>query len=171
MAQPFLGEIQIFAGNFAPAGYALANGQLLPISQNTALFSLYGITYGGDGQTTFGLPDLPGRVPIHAGSGPGLTPHLLGQKGGVEEVTIDETQLGSHGHAMFGDAETVEFIEPAGQYFATGTTMYDAPVDLVPMAAGTVSDFDAVAGPHPNIQPQLALNFIVATSGAFPSRS
>ena len=101
MSEPFIAEIRIFAGNFAPRGWAFCNGQLLPIAQNTALFSLTGTTYGGDGRSTFGLPDLRGRAPLHPGRGPGLTDRRLGEKGGAATVTLTEAQMPAHGHGTF----------------------------------------------------------------------
>src|SRR3954453_18765030 len=114
MSEPFIGEIKLFAGNFAPRGYALCNGQLLAISQNPALFSILGTTYGGNGQTTFGLPDLRGRVPMHAGQGPGLTPRSLGEQSGTETVTLLSTQMPAHSHSLTADNNSADVTDPTG---------------------------------------------------------
>src|SRR5215216_4213143 len=133
MADPFVAEIRIFPFNFAPKGWAWCDGQLLPLSQNTALFSLLGTTYGGDGKSTFALPDLQGRAPMHPGQGPGLSLHDLGETGGSETVTLLESEIPAHAHAM--RASQADALEPApsGQFFATGigVNMYAAPSPLV----------------------------------------
>jgi microcystin-dependent protein len=177
MASPFIAEIKMFAGTFAPRGYAFCNGQLLSISQNTALFSLVGTTYGGNGQTTFGLPDLRGRTPIHAGTGPGLSTYVLGQMSGVENVTLLATQMPAHTHAVSIGASTNPPLEssPAGAVVA-GATEQSGPLYAsaasanATMAAPTV----ATAGgsqPHSIVQPYLVVNFIIATQGIYPSRN
>ena len=172
MSEPFVGEIRMFAGNFAPQGWAFCDGQLLAVSQNDALFSLFGTIYGGDGRTTFGLPDLRGRVPIHAGSGPGLSPRNLGSKGGTETVTLTTNQLPSHTHAVKGTNDNADASEPGGQLPAQSTT-----IDLYVNTAPTV-DFNAAAvpgvggsGSHSNVMPFLCINFIVALFGIYPSRT
>jgi microcystin-dependent protein len=114
MSEPYVGEIRMFAGNFAPRGWAFCDGQLLAVAQNDALFSLLGTIYGGDGRTTFGLPDLRGRVPIHAGSGPGLSPRRLGEKGGQEDVTLSLNELPQHDHMLIGSNTDASTDEPAG---------------------------------------------------------
>lgn len=173
MAEPFIAEIRIFAGNFAPRGWALCDGQLLPIAQNAALFSLIGTTYGGDGRTTTALPDLRGRAPMHPGRGPGLTPRQLGQATGAPTVTLTEAQLPSHGHDQWatgaaGDDDPGPSVMPAR---ADGAALYSADGQaLVEAAEGAVS---ATGGgqAHANDQPWLGLNFIIALVGLFPSRN
>jgi len=173
MSEPFIAEIRIFAGNFAPRGWAFCNGQLLPISQNTALFSLIGTTYGGDGRTTTALPNLEGRAPMHPGRGPGLTDRRLGQQGGVETVTLTEAQMPNHAHQERANdrrarneapSATSTFGEAGETVFAPGSST------TVPMADQAVS---ATGGSqaHNNMQPFLTLNYIIALVGLYPSRS
>jgi microcystin-dependent protein len=169
MSEPFTAEIRIFAGNFAPRGWAFCNGQLLPISQNTALFSLIGTTYGGDGRTTTGLPNLQGRAPMHPGRGPGLTPRRLGQSGGTYDVTLTEAQMPSHTHTLRASTEDGRSATPQNMYLATGTTMYTSESpnttlrgDSLPPAGGGQA--------HNNTQPFLVLSFIIALVGVYPSR-
>ncbi len=171
MSEPFVGEIRMFAGNFAPQGWAFCDGQLLAINQNDALFSLFGTIYGGDGRTTFGLPDLRGRVPIHAGQGPGLSERRLGSKGGAEKVTLTTNQLPSHTHAVKGTNDIADAADPTNAVPAQSTT-----VDLYAPVAPTV-DFNPAAVPnvggsqsHTNVMPFLCVNFIVALFGVYPSR-
>lgn len=170
---PFLAEIRIFAGNFAPTGWALCNGQILPISQNTALFSLLGTTYGGDGKTNFALPNLQGSAPMFFGQGPGLSQRLLGETGGQSTVTLLQTQLPAHNHALqaindLGDSATPN----PGEGLARGVNLqpYGSGVPNTTMAAQAVG---AAGGnqPHNNLQPYLTLNFIIALQGIFPQRS
>ena len=172
MATPFLAQITLFGSNFAPRGWAFCQGQILSIAQNTALFSLLGTTYGGNGQTTFALPDFRGRVPIQQGQGPGLSPYSLGQQGGTETVTLLTTQMPAHTHVMVTNASTNEATdtEPTGQFLATGN--YYTNTSNVQMNANAVQA--GIAGgsqPHTNIQPYLAINFIIALEGIFPSRN
>jgi len=172
MADPFVAEIRIFPFNFAPKGWAWCDGQLLPISQNTALFSLLGTTYGGDGKSNFALPDLQGRAPMHPGQGPGLSLHDLGETGGSETVSLLESEMPSHNHAQnVSQGDAIERV-PAGQLLATGIAVgqYGAPASLVSMAPETV----APAGgdqPHNNLQPYLTFYFCIALQGVFPPRS
>ncbi len=173
MSEPFIAEIKIFAGNFAPRGYAFCNGQLLPISQNTALFSLIGTTYGGDGRTTTGLPNLQGRAPMHPGRGPGLTARNLGQIGGAETATLSEAQMASHNHnlgASTAPASSNTAVSNAVTARASGAA-YDSNdgVDST-MNAGTLATVGGGQS-HNNLQPYLAMNFIIALTGVFPSRS
>ena len=175
MSEPFTAEIRIFAGNFAPRGWAFCNGQLLPISQNTALFSLIGTTYGGDGRSTTALPNLKGRVPMHPGRGPGLTSRRLGQRGGVEMVSLTEAQMPNHTHALLGSEEDGEDNDPNNEtsfgtlplveaIYQTGTTNQVSMADqALPSAGGSQ--------PHNNLQPFLVMNFIIALVGLYPSRS
>ncbi len=171
MSEPFVGEIRMFAGNFAPRGWAFCDGQLLAVSQNDALFSLFGTIYGGDGRTTFGLPDLRGRVPVHAGQGPGLSERRLGSKGGAENVTVTVNQLASHTHLVKGTNEPADATVPSSRLPAGSST-----VSLYASTAPTV-DFNAAAVPavggsqsHDNLMPFLCINFIVALIGIYPSR-
>ena len=173
MSEPFVAEIRIFAGNFAPRGWAFCNGQLLPISQNTALFSLIGTTYGGDGRSTTALPNMQGRLPMHPGRGPGLTSRRLGQQGGVEEVTLSEAQMPSHSHSMRATQENAEqgsFTNGAKLARTRGANLYQTSttsnlVNMAPLpnSGGSLS--------HNNLQPFLAMNFIIALVGLYPSRS
>ena len=174
MSEPFIAEVKIFAGNFAPRGWAFCNGQLLPIAQNTALFSLIGTTYGGDGRTTTGLPNLQGRAPMHWGRGPGLTNRQVGQKAGAKTVTLTETQMPSHNHGMNADYVYPTTGRPEGMfvgtpyedYPTTGERIYRAPGDLVPFGE-SIGDGQS----HTNLQPYLTLNFIIALVGTYPSRN
>lgn len=172
MSEPFVAEIRIFAGNFAPRGWAFCNGQLLPVSQNTALFSLIGTTYGGDGRSTTALPNLEGRAPMHPGRGPGLTAKRLGQRGGVETVTLSEAQMPSHEHTVQGSGRPAIQDDPADRYPAatSGSTPYHAPESLVNMAPQALTDTGG-SQPHNNMQPYLTMNFIIALVGLYPSRS
>lgn len=169
---PFLGEIRMFAGNFAPKDWAFCNGQLLPIAQNTALFALLGVQYGGDGRTNFALPNLQGRVPIHQGQGPGLTLRQIGETGGEAAVTLNSAQLPSHMHALraaeaatTGTASGAVALAPGGG----GAAIYRSGGNRVAMDKATVGPAGS-GGPHNNLQPYLAVNFIIALAGIFPSR-
>lgn len=171
--QPFLGEVDLVAFDFAPVGWALCQGQLLPISQNTALFSLLGTTYGGDGIQTFALPDLRGRRIVGAGQGPGLNPYTLGQAGGVENVSLTIAQIPSHTHTVYASSAVGTGLTPTSSYWAsqTSTNLYsNAPTsaaNLAPAAIGTSGN----SQPHDNLSPYLALNYIIATEGIFPSQN
>lgn len=172
MAEPFLGEIRMFAGNFAPRGWALCEGQLLAVSQNDALFALLGTIYGGDGRTTFGLPDMRGRLPVHTGQGPGLSSRQLGSRAGAERVTVTTNQLPTHTHPMEVSADISTSSNPGSNVTArpTGVDLYvdDAPdTDLSSSAITTVGGGQQ----HDNVMPFLAINFIIALSGIFPSRN
>jgi len=171
VSEPFIAEIRIFAGNFAPRGWASCDGQLLSISQNTALFSLVGTTYGGDGRTNFALPNLQGRAPMHPGRGPGLATRRLGERIGAAEVTLTEAQLPPHTHTIDGvqaSASPADTNDPTNAYFARTTgTIYGTP--------GGSSTSNLVGGvgssnPHNNMQPYLGINFIIALQGLYPSR-
>jgi microcystin-dependent protein len=166
MSTPFLAEIRIMSFNFAPKGWALCNGQLLPINQNQALFSLLGTTYGGNGQTTFALPNLQGRTPVHVGGG-----IILGQQAGEENHTLIQTEMAQHIHTANGVSVNGNTpIAPADILAAEATALYGPATNLVALAAGTIG---AVGGsqPHNNMQPFLTLNFCIALSGIFPSRN
>ena len=171
MSEPFVGEIRMFAGNFAPRGWAFCDGQLLAVSQNDALFSLLGTIYGGDGRTTFGLPDMRGRIPIHAGSGPGLSDRRLGAKSGSETATVDVTQLPAHTHSL-ASTNSVTEGNPAGNVVAdTGTKNIYAD-DAAPALNFSSSASQAVGGSqsHSNMMPYLCINYIIALFGIYPSR-
>jgi microcystin-dependent protein len=182
MSEPFIGMIVLFAGNFAPRNWAFCDGQLLSIAQNTALFSILGTTYGGDGRTTFALPDLRGRVPLGPRQGPGLTNHNLGETGGLENVTLTTGQMPLHTHGLSlavnvknaaGNSRT-----PAGGVLATEaagvTANYSTATPDAVMAPGALTGALATAGssqPHGIMQPYLGLNYIIALYGIFPSRN
>ncbi|GHA13496.1 tail Collar domain-containing protein [Arenicella chitinivorans] len=174
MSEPFIAEIRIFAGNFAPRGWALCNGQLLPISQNTALFSLIGTTYGGDGRSTTALPDLKSRVPMHPGHGPGLTSRRLGQRGGTDTVTLSEAQIPNHNHTMrAGNIPLASVQAPTDQRSlnrSANGNAYTAAQNLVVMNEQTLPSAGGSQA-HNNQQPFLAMNFIIALAGLYPSRS
>ena len=173
MADPFVAEIRIFPFNFAPRGWAWCDGQLLPLSQNTALFSLLGTTYGGNGKSNFALPDLQGRAPMHPGQGPGLSLHDLGETGGSETVSLLESEIPSHGHALRADsADPGEDRTPAGEALArsAGGLLYGNVASLVAMSDVAL----APAGgdqPHNNLQPYLTFYFNIALQGVFPPRT
>lgn len=170
MPQPFLGEIRIFAFGFAPSGWAMCNGQLLPISQNTALFGLLGTTYGGDGQNDFALPNLQSRFPIHIGQGSGQSSYALGQEGGTETVELQINEMPMHKHQVAASGEDAVSSKPAGRFLAnTGSALaYTGTSDGVVMAADMI--LPAGEGePHENIPPYLALNFCIALQGTAPT--
>lgn len=172
MSEPFVGEIRMFAGNFAPRSWAFCDGQLLAVSQNDALFSLLGTIYGGDGRTTFGLPDLRGRVPIHAGSGPGLTNRRLGSKAGTEKETLTVNQLPSHTHNLQGTTENGTVPNPGDHVLATNTIIEPYAVNETldaSLASQSISNLGGSQS-HTNLQPFLCINFIIALFGIYPSR-
>ena len=171
MAEPFIGEIKMFAGNFAPLGWAFCDGQLASIPQNDALFSLLGTIYGGDGRTTFGLPDMRGRIPLHAGTGPGLSPRALGSKGGAETETITQNQLPGHTHQWYATSGDANQSMPTGNLLATaGQDLYGPPNNLGNLAAQAISNTGG-SQPHDNVMPFLCVNFIIALFGIYPSRT
>lgn len=166
MSEPFLSEIKIVSFNFPPKGWALCNGQLLPINQNQALFALLGTTYGGNGQTTFALPNLRGRVPIHFGAA-----HDLGEAAGSTSVTVNVQQLPTHTHIVTGTSVTSTQPVPAGNLLANATAeAYGSPTSLTALGPTTVTSVGG-SQPHNNMMPYLALNFIIALQGIFPSRN
>ncbi|HEV8189402.1 MAG TPA: tail fiber protein [Pyrinomonadaceae bacterium] len=168
MSEPFLSEIKIVSFNFAPKGWALCNGQSLPINQNQALFSLLGTTYGGNGQTTFNLPNLRGQVPIHMGNG-----HTLGEKAGTTSVTINIQQLPTHLHFLQGTTATANTNAPDNTTLLAGSApndLYTGPTTLSPLIASTVTSIGG-SQPHNNMMPYLVLNFIIALQGIFPSQN
>ncbi len=168
----FIGEIMLFGGNFAPRNWAFCEGQLLPIAQNTALFSILGTTYGGDGRTTFGLPDLRGRVAIHEGRGPGLTDRQLGQKGGSRTVALSMENLPLHNHTapsvVNSDMPGANF--PANSYIADGQEIFAEGGTLVDMGEPTTGNAGG-GQPHINVQPIQTLKFVICLVGVYPSRS
>lgn len=174
MADPFVAEIRIFPFSFPPTGWAWCNGQLLPISQNTALFSLLGTTYGGDGKSTFALPNLQGSAPMHPSQGPGLSLHDLGEQGGTETVTLLESETPAHTHALRGNSASGDSPLPGGNTPARpgSTTIYqqDSTQNLVAMAPQALSPAGG-SQPHNNLQPYLTLYFNIALQGVFPPRS
>ncbi len=172
MSEPFVGEIRMFAGNFAPRGWAFCDGQLLAVSQNDALFSLLGTIYGGDGRTTFGLPDLRGRIPLHAGTGPGLSPRRLGAKSGSENETLTTNQLASHSHDWNANKAAATGSSPAGKVVAATSgapTFYRATSQTVDFAGDIILNTGG-SQPHTNLMPTLCIHFIIALVGIYPSR-
>lgn len=167
MADPFVAEIKMFAGNFAPKGHAFCNGQLMPISQNTALFSLLGTNYGGDGKSTFGLPNLQGRAPLHPGQGPGLSERFLGESGGAAAVTLQPAEIPAHNHGPL-------HVHDAAGTSGTPNAAWNlaiAPSNIYGPATNLVAMGDTVGGgAHENRQPYLGLNFIIALQGVFPPK-
>ena len=173
MSQPFLGEIRMFAGNFAPIGWALCNGQTMPISQNTALFSILGTTFGGNGTTTFNLPDLQGRVPVNQGTGAGLSSYLLGQTGGTESTTLLIGNMPSHNHLVQCNTGGGNQAGPSGNLPAvesTGTSLNYSNAGANATMNGAMNQNAGGGAAHTNIQPVLCLNFCIAMEGVFPSR-
>lgn len=189
MAQPYVGEIRIFAGNFPPLGWMFCEGQLLPISENEVLFQLIGTTYGGDGQDTFALPDLRGRVPMHMGTGPGGVTYQLGEMGGVEAVTLTTQQIPAHNHPLPGSISIPvrgdspgNSSDPVGNAVAisTGKKFFTktasasglmAPITITPVSGPTMINFSGGSQPHENMQPFLAVHFIISLFGIFPSQT
>ena len=183
MTEPYLGEIKMFGGNFAPRGYAMCNGQIMSIAQNTALFSLLGTTYGGDGVQTFALPNMQGRLPMNQGNGPGLTPRVIGEMSGSESVTLLSTQMPIHNHILNATSDTGNLPGPSNKALPAApvnpsppppATFYVVPgtstMNVVPMAATSVG-LDGGSQPHENRMPFLCVTFIIAVEGIFPSRN
>ena len=165
MAQPYVGEIRMFGGNFAPAGWMFCEGQLLPISENETLFQLIGTTYGGDGQETFALPDLRGRIPIHQGNG-----FILAETGGAEEITLTVNQIAAHTHTELASTAGGQQSSPANLLLAatTGTDIYSGDSPYVNMSPQAISPVGG-SQPHTNFQPYLCVDFIISLFGIFPS--
>ena len=164
MAQPYVGEIRMFAGNFAPAGWMFCEGQLLPISENETLFQLIGTTYGGDGQSTFALPDLQGRIPTHQGNG-----FILAETGGAEEITLTVSQVPAHTHAWLASEAAANALTPAGNMPAEATKrFYVSPTSVSAMAPNAMGPTGG-SQPHTNFQPYLCISFIISLFGIFPS--
>lgn len=175
MSNPFVAEIRIVGFNFAPKGWAQCNGQLLPISQNTALFSLLGTSYGGDGKSTFGLPNFEGSAPIHQGQGAGLSQRFIGESGGEQNITLLITEMPAHSHAAQSNTAGGNNNSPANNLWSTlGTTRTPPPLyfnaqntQMNPLATGAAGG----SQPHNNMSPYLVLNFIIAMQGVFPARN
>ena len=163
MAEPFLSEIRIFSFNFAPKGWALCNGQLLPINQNQALFSLLGTTFGGDGRVNFALPDLRGRTPIHVGSG-----HTLGERGGEQAHTLSIAELPTHTHVVNASSANAATPIPSGNVLAASNNLYASPTNLMSLNPSVVTNIGGSQA-HLNMQPFLTLSFCIALQGIFPS--
>lgn len=176
MSDPFIGEIRMVGFNFEPSGWALCNGQLLSISQHQALYALLGTTYGGDGRSTFGVPDLRGRVPIHQGQqGPATSRYAMGQSGGAETVALTPPQLPPHAHTLAAQGAAGSAATPIGNYPAASVDSTGKPLNAFSPSPGGVMSAGAI-GPsgggqaHPNLQPYLCVNFIIALQGMFPTR-
>lgn len=170
MSSPYIGEIRMFAGNFPPSGWAMASGQLMPISQNDALFTLYGTMYGGDGQETFGIPNLNGRIPLHNGQGPGISQNYVqGEMAGVEQVTLTTQQIPVHTHAFTASQNIAQNPQPTGSVVATSNTvqLYIADVAATPMDNQALQPVGG-SQPHENMMPYLVVGFIVSLFGIFP---
>lgn len=167
MSTPYIGQIMMFSFDFPPRTWAQCNGQLLPINQNQALFSILGTTYGGNGQTTFGLPNLQGRTPLHWGQGPGLSPRALGEVGGTETVTLAATQIAAHTHAVTANNTAPTLGTPAGNSWAAGS--YSSSGNT-PMNGADIGNAGG-SQPHENRSPFLVVNFCIALQGIFPSRT
>ncbi|BAV48913.1 microcystin-dependent protein [Mesorhizobium loti] len=165
MAQPYVGEVRMFAGNFAPAGWMFCEGQLLPISENETLFQLIGTTYGGDGESTFALPDLRGRLPLHQGNG-----FILAETGGAEEITLTIQQIPAHSHPFLGNIGNGSQASPQGNVLASSTLvkLYALETADAVMATSAISSVGG-SQPHTNFQPYLCVNFIISLFGIFPS--
>jgi microcystin-dependent protein len=167
MAQPYVGELRMFAGNFAPAGWMFCEGQLLPISENETLFQLIGTTYGGDGQSTFALPDLRGRIPLHQGNG-----LILAETGGAEEITLTVQQIAAHAHPLLGSSANASTKDAVGNVFGRITTAsvfgYGTDNPLLALSPQAVAPVGG-SQPHTNFQPYLCINFIISLFGIFPS--
>jgi microcystin-dependent protein len=171
MADPFVAEIRIFGFNFAPKGWAFCDGQILPLSQNTALFSLLGTTYGGDGKSNFALPDMQGNAPMHPDQGQGLSLHDLGEEGGSQFVTLLESEIPAHSHNFFGSQGDGLSRQPSANLVANmiGVNGYASPGSLVSMNFNALSPAGGSL-PHNNMMPYLTLNFCIALQGVFPPR-
>lgn len=171
MADPYIGEIRMFAGNFAPVGWMFCEGQLIPISENDALFALIGTTYGGDGQETFALPDLRGRLPVHQGTGPGLSTRVIGELSGVETVTLTTNQIPAHTHGLQASTSEAETSQPNGNILAASDD--NLFTGLTPNTALNNAALNSVGGsqPHNNLMPSLCVSFIISLYGIFPSQA
>lgn len=171
MSDPYIGEIRMFGGNFAPAGWMFCDGALLPISENDALFTLIGTTYGGDGQETFALPNLQSRIPMHAGTGGDGISYQLGEMAGVESVTLTVNQIPVHSHPILGSITTAGSQSPGGNVAAQGAgqiySSADSPIQISPQSVSPAGG----SQPHENLQPYLCINFIISLFGIFPTQT
>lgn len=172
MTEPFLGEIRMFGGSFAPRGWALCDGQLLKVSQHDYLFSLIGTNYGGDGRTTFALPDLRGRVPVHKGAGPGLTSRTIGQRGGAETVALTVGEMPSHSHSLYGTSSAAAGSSGSNHILATNNTLkpYSSANPDANLAYDSIGSSGGNAA-HNNMMPYQVLNYIIALVGLYPSQT
>jgi microcystin-dependent protein len=173
MSSPFVGEIRMFGGSFAPAGWAFCNGALIPISENETLFNLIGTTYGGDGQSTFALPDLRGCIPIHQGQGPGISQsYVIGERAGVEAVTLTTQQIPGHNHNMLASTAAATNPSPNGNILAASPTISSYVIDVAgpQLAAGAVQGTGG-SQPHENLMPFQCISFIISLFGVFPSQN
>ncbi len=172
MAQPYVGEIRLFAGNFAPSGWALCQGQIVAIAENDVLFTLIGTTYGGDGQSTFALPDLRGRVPLHQGNGASLSSRTIGQTGGTEQVQLSNGQMPAHTHTLLASSAPAQAAAaPSGSLLAaTAVNVYGTGTPTTPMAPVAIAPSGG-AQPHDNMAPFLVMNYIISLFGIFPSQA
>lgn len=171
MSEPFIGEVTMFGFNYSPRGYAFCNGQLLPIAQNQALFSILGTTYGGNGTQTFGLPDLQGKSPMHVGQGPGLSPVALGQTGGESSHTLLLSEMPTHSHLVTASSVAADLSLPTSNYFATGgQSVYSSAAADVALSSAALTSIGGNQG-HNNMPPYSVLNFCIALVGTFPSRN
>lgn len=172
MGTPYVGEIRMFGGNFAPVGWAFCNGQTLPISENEVLFTLIGTTYGGDGEQTFNLPNLQGRLPVHMGAGAGGNNYVIGETGGSEQVTLTTQQLPTHSHPMLASTIVGDQITPAGNVPANSVSVAIY-TNSAPNGNMNASAIGPAGGgqPHENMQPYLCINFIISLFGVFPSQT
>ena len=174
MSNPFIGEIRMFGGTFAPAGWSFCSGQLMPISQNDALFTLIGTTFGGDGQETFGIPDLQGRIPVHQGTNPGTgTSYQIGEKAGTESVTLTTNQIPIHNHGLVVSSAVAQGTNPQGSLLGQSTQAKLYIDGLSPNQSLNTQDVAPSGGsqPHDNMQPYLTINFIISLFGIFPSQN
>jgi microcystin-dependent protein len=170
MSTPYIGEIRMFGGNFAPIDWAFCNGQLIAISQNPTLFNLIGTIYGGDGAQTFALPNLQSRIPVHMGSGPGLATYVIGEQTGVEQVTLITNQMPAHNHLFSVNTATASSTNPTNNLVATPTNASFTSAYDVTMATSMIT-LSGGNQPHSNIQPILAVSFIIAQFGVYPSQN
>jgi len=170
MSQPFVGEVRLVGFSFAPVGWAICQGQLVPISENETLFNLIGTTYGGDGQSTFGLPNLQGRIPIHQGSN-GVSTYVMGEVGGVETVTLNLNQYPSHSHSLMASSDSTSGLSnPSNATVGSGLTVYGTATPVAPMSSVMVGASAGGSQPHDNMQPYLTLNWIISLYGIYPSQ-
>ncbi|HWE86698.1 MAG TPA: tail fiber protein [Terracidiphilus sp.] len=171
MGQEYVGEVRLVGFNFAPQGWSTCSGQLISIAENSTLFNLIGTTYGGDGQQTFGIPNLQGRVPVHQGTGPTGMPYIIGQLAGTENVTVSITQYPSHTHSVAANSQGAGSVtSPNSNVLCAGQTIYRNEFPAVAMNAGMLSP-DGGSQPHQNMQPFLVLNWVISLYGVYPSQS